>query len=181
MKKIICLLVSVFLFSSLSPAQVKRLYAEKDDSFLKYKLTHPLHEVEAISKEQTCVIEVDTSAKVVKQALVQVGVATFNSGNSNRDSHAMEVIDAITYPSARFLSDKVSQTGDSLKISGKLTFHGITKEITISAFRKWGDKNLEVDGNFDISLTEFKIDRPTLLLMPVNDDLKFSFKEVFNL
>lgn len=126
-------------------------------------------------------IEADVAKKEIKAALVQVGVATFNSGNSNRDSHAMEVIDAITYPSAKFLSDKITADGDSLKISGKLTFHGITKDIVISAYQKWGDKSLEVDGRFDISLTAYKIDRPELLLIPVDDTLKFSFKEVFNL
>ena len=108
-------------------------------------------------------------------------MATFNSGNSNRDSHAMEVVDAINHPAAKFLSDNITENGDSLKISGKLTFHGVTKEIMISAIQKWSDKNLEVEGGFDISLTAFKIERPSLLLMPVNDDLKFTFKESFNL
>lgn len=181
MKKINCLLLILLSISSFSMAQVKRIYAEKENSFIKYKLTHPLHEVEAGSKDQICVIDADTAKREIKAALVQVGVATFNSGNSNRDSHAMEVVDAITYPAAKFLSNNITAKGDSLLISGKLTFHGITKEINISAFEKWTDKILEVDGRFDISLTQFKIGRPTLLLMPVDDDLRFSFKEVFNL
>jgi len=181
MKKIMCVLIAVFLAGTFSFAQVKRIYAEKNGSFIKYKLTHPLHEVEATSTSEVCVIDADTAKREIKQALVQVGVTTFDSGNSNRDSHAMEVIDAITYPAAKFLSDKITQNGDSLKISGKLTFHGITKEITIDAIQKWGPKNLEVDGKFDISLTAFKVDRPTLLLMPINDDMKFWFQENFNL
>lgn len=181
MKKTTGFLLALFLISTVSFGQVKRIYAEKEGSFIKYKLTHPLHEVEATSHDEVCVIDADTAKKEIKQALVQVGVATFNSGNSNRDSHAMEVIDAITYPAAKFLSDKITQKGDSLEISGKLTFHGITKEVTIAAFQKWGARSLEVDGKFDISLTAYKIDRPTLLLMPVNDDLKFWFKENFKL
>ena len=171
----------VLAFSPVMTSQVKRIYAEKNDSYITYKLTHPLHEIESTSKDEICVIDADLTQKIIKQALVQVGVATFNSGNSNRDSHAMEVVDGINYPSAKFLSDKIVQNGDSLKISGKLTFHGITKEIVLSALQKWTDNNLEVDGGFDISLTEFKIERPSLLLIPVSDDLKFTFKEVFDL
>ncbi len=181
MKRIIYFFLLIVLSVPTVNAQIKRLYADKDESYIKYQLTHPLHEIEAESKDQTCVINADISAKKIKQALVQTAVSTFNSGNSNRDSHAMEVINAIQYPEARFLSDKIAQDGDSLKISGKLTFHGITKEITISAFQNWGDGKLEVDGKFAISLTEFKIERPALLLIPVNDDLKFNFKEVFEL
>jgi polyisoprenoid-binding protein YceI len=181
MKKIICFFVIALAATPLLTAQIQRKYADKTYSYIKYYLSHPLHEVEATSTDQVCVIDIDISQKQIKAALVQVGVASFNSGNSNRDSHAMEVVNAIQYPAAKFLSDKIEQNGDSLKISGKLTFHGVTKEIYINAVQKWEDKNMEIDGGFDISLTEFKIDRPTLLLMPVSDDLKFSFKEFFNL
>lgn len=181
MKKIICFLFSVLLITPVLMAQVKRMYADKNDSFITYKLTHPLHEVEATSKDETCVIDADISKKEIKASLVQVGVTTFDSGNSNRDSHAMEVVKAIQYPSAKFLSDNIVQNGDSLKISGKLTFHGITNEVVIYALQKWGDKNLEVDGEFDISLTAYNVERPQLLLIPVSDDLKFTFKEFFNL
>ncbi len=47
--------------------------------------------------------------------------------------------------------------------------------------QKWSGNKLEVDGKFDLSLTAFKVERPTLLFMPVNDLLKFKFKEVFDL
>ena len=108
-------------------------------------------------------------------------VTTFNSGNSSRDSHAMEVIDALSFPDSRFTSSSIIQKGDSLKVYGKLTFHGITKDIVISAATKWSNNKLVVNGNFEISLTAFKVDRPSLLLIPVKDALKFSLTEVFNL
>ena len=110
-------------------AQVTRLQANQDESFIKYKLTHPLHEVEAISKKGICIVNADTAAKKIKQTLVEVGVTTFDSGNSNRDSHAMEVIDAISYPSAKFLSSDIVYKRDTLIISGSMTFHGIKKNI----------------------------------------------------
>ncbi|HTP12644.1 MAG TPA: YceI family protein, partial [Bacteroidota bacterium] len=40
---------------------------------------------------------------------VRVDVTTFDSGNSNRDSHAMEVVDALTYPDVQFTSTSVVQ------------------------------------------------------------------------
>ncbi|MEO8399626.1 MAG: YceI family protein [Ignavibacteriaceae bacterium] len=162
-------------------AQSRKIEAIKEESSITYKLKHPLHEVEAVSKESQCVVEVDPSIKKIYAAAVRVDVMSFNSGNSNRDSHAMEVIDALTYPQVVFTSDSITQNNDSLKITGKLVFKGITKEITIGAVSKWQTDKLEVDGNFDISLTEFYIERPSLLLIPVEDTLKFSFKEIFNL
>ena len=52
MKKIISLCLVVLFTVPLTFAQVKRIYAEKESSYIKYKLTHPLHEVEAQSKDQ---------------------------------------------------------------------------------------------------------------------------------
>ena len=171
----------IFVLVCFVRAQSDRLQSDKSESVITYELTHPLHEVEATSKSSDCIIEVDKNAKQIKAVLVDVGVTTFNSGNSNRDSHAMEVIDAITYPDAKFLSSSITQTGDSLKIEGQMTFHGITKNIELDAIQKWLGNKLEVDGKFDLSLTAFKVERPTLLFMPVNDLLKFKFKEVFDL
>ena len=43
----------------------------------------------------------------------------------------------------------------------------------------WGPGRLEVQGGFEISLTDFKIERPALLLIPVEDRLTFELKAVF--
>jgi polyisoprenoid-binding protein YceI len=174
--------ILIFLILSISLwGQTKRLEAEKKESEITYKLTHPLHEIEAVSKDVSCWIDMDVNKKVIQKAFVQVPVTTFNSGNSNRDSHAMEVIDAISYPDVRFTSTNIAQKGDSLMITGKLTFHGITKIVNIAAAENWKNNKLMITGNFDISLTAFKIERPSLMMIPVKDDLQFSFEQVFNM
>ncbi|HTX19330.1 MAG TPA: YceI family protein, partial [Bacteroidota bacterium] len=110
-----------------------------------------------------------------------VDVTTFDSGNSNRDSHAMEVIDAIDYPEASFVSSSVTTVGDSLRISGRMTFHGVTQDIVMMAKPRWSGDSLEVTGEFQLSLTAFKIERPALLMIPVEDALRFTFAAVFGL
>jgi polyisoprenoid-binding protein YceI len=175
------IMVLAVISVSISFAQTKQLQAVKKESSITYKLTHPLHEIEATSKDSYCVIGIDPAKKEIKTVSVQVDVTTFNSGNSNRDSHAMETVDAISYPDSRFTSTSVYQTGDSLKIHGKLTFHGITKDIYIAAAYNWTGNKLTVNGNFDISLTAFKVQRPALLLIPVEDTLRFTLLQVFYL
>ena len=146
----------------------------KEESKLIYYLSHPLHEVEATSKDVVYRLDVDPANRLIKSVSASVDVTTFDSGNSNRDSHAMEVIDALTYPEATFASASISQSGDSVKVTGKLTFHGITKEIVIPAALKWSPNRLDVHGDFDISLTAFQIERPSLLMIPVSDRLQFT-------
>jgi polyisoprenoid-binding protein YceI len=181
MKKSFFLVFVLLTAGITASAQVIRLQADQNESFIKYKLTHPLHEVEAISDKGICIVNIDTASKEIKQTLVEAPVTSFNSGNSDRDSHAMEVINAIKYPSAKFLSSSIVYKGDTLIIAGAMTFHGITKDIIFDAAQKLNGNKLEIDGTFKLSLTAYKVDRPTLLMMPVNDDLTFTIKEVFDL
>jgi polyisoprenoid-binding protein YceI len=174
------LLLVVFLFLRLGAlAQTRHLDLVKEESSVTYKLVHPLHEVEATSKDIHYVLEADPATKEIKRVSAQVDVTTFESGNSNRDSHAMEVIDALTYPEVAFTSTSVAQAGDSVHVSGKLMFHGVTREVVVAALLKWSEKKLVVQGGFVISLTDFTIERPSLLMIPVEDALNFSIVGVF--
>lgn len=174
---LLVLLVSV----SLAFGQVRKIVSAKNESQITYGITHPLHEIEALSKDAYCDVYADPATHEIKHAYVKVQVTTFNSGNSNRDSHAMEVIDAISYPEAKFTSTAIVAKGDELIISGKMTFHGITRDETIIAKAVWADETLTVNGSFALSLTAYKVERPALLMVPVNDDLRFKFTEVFKL
>ncbi len=154
----------------------------KDESWIKYLMVHPLHKFEAISKDAAYRLRADLSKKDIAAVAAEVDVTSFDSGNSNRDSHAMEVIDAVDYPDVTFTSTKVAPAGDdSLDVTGNLTFHGITRQIIVPIKPVWSPDKLAVNGSFNITLSEFKIDRPSLLMIPVSDTLKFTLAAAFNL
>lgn len=180
-RKLSILFLIVLCPAVITFSQTKKYQAVKDQSYITYKITHPLHEVEAKSQNAYCVILADAPKKDIKKVAVQVDVTSFDSGNSNRDSHAMETVDAINYPDARFISTSIEQKGDSLMVKGDLTFHGVTKNITMEVFPAWTKSQLVVTGKFNISLTAFKIKRPALFLIPINDKCVFTLKQVFNL
>jgi len=171
----------MLLALSCTAAQTKWFESIKNETSVTYLLSHPLHHMESTSKEIDCRIEIDPAKKEIRTVSTQIDVTTFNSGNSNRDSHAMEVIDAIIYPDVIFSSTSIVQNGDSLKAMGKLTFHGITKDIIIAAITKWSPNRLEVQGFFNLSLTDFKVERPSLLGIKCDDTLNFSLTVVFKL
>ena len=179
MKIFAALLLVLFIFS-IGSAQTKKIQADKKYSYMIYKLTHPLHEIESTSKDINSWADLDPSAKTVSHVYVQIDVTTFNSGNSNRDSHAMEVIDAISYPYVKFNSSSITLNGDKLKVTGKLLFHGVTRDLVFDAVPKWENNKLTVAGEFVLSMTAYKIERPSLLMIPSNDDLHFTFYTVYN-
>ena len=162
-------------------AQTTLTEAIKDESAVTYTLIHPFHTIEATSRSVSYKLEVDPAKHEVKSVSATVDVMTFDSGNSNRDSHAMEVIDAVIYPDVAFSSTSVSQRGDDLTIAGKLTFHGVTNDIVATGAADWSAGKMEFQGAFPLSLTAFKIERPALLLIPVQDTLRFTIKAAFAL
>lgn len=173
---IACLMVStVFSFGG-AP---EHLSAVKNSSYLKYDLVHPLHRVEGVSKDVSCTMDFDEASRTVQAATFVAEVMSFDSGNSSRDSHAMEVLDAITYPEVSFTSKKIVETGQNLDVEGDLTFHGQTRPIDFPATWATSGGKISVDGKAAVSLTAFGIQRPSLLLIPVEDTLHISFSMVF--
>jgi polyisoprenoid-binding protein YceI len=183
--RISLLFVTLFLAVSVAhqafSAQPAKITALGSESYLKYLLIHPLHHVEAISKEIQCTIDYDDATHTVLQTSFSADVSSFDSGNSNRDSHAMEVLDALTYPTVSFESTKIEPSGIALNVQGNLTFHGRTRPISFVASSNIDGNKLTVIGQTAVSLTAFDIERPSLLLMPVEDSLKISFDVVFPL
>jgi polyisoprenoid-binding protein YceI len=105
----------------------------------------------------------------------------FDSGNSNRDSHAMEVLDALTFPTVSFQSKEIKTSGQDLLVSGDLTFHGVTKPISFDATTVSSGSDLTVQGKANISLTSYQIERPSLLFIPVEDTLRITFTLSFQI
>lgn len=173
--------LAILAVHSRAVSQVRRVESIKDSSSITYILNHPLHTIEAVSREGSFRADVDTAARQIQSVTAQADVMSFDSGNSNRDSHAMEVIDAISYPDVVFSSTHISPIGDSLLVTGILDFHGMADSITATMHPKWTPGELDVAGGFNLSLTAFKIDRPSLLMIPVSDTLRFELRAVFDL
>lgn len=146
-----------------------------------YTLSHPAHEVEAKSKDLQVKIEYDKKGNKVTKAIAMVKVTSFDSGNSSRDSHAMESIESTKYPTATFKSSSFAYDGDSLKIYGSITFHGVTKLLTINAKQSLSGNYLKITGRFGISLDHHNVERPKLLFVPTDEYLHFSFTADFNI
>ena len=173
--------ISGFLMitSSLS-AEVQHITSLHNATQITYVLIHPLHTVESTSRDASIALDIDGVNQSIAKVVAQVDVTTFDSGNSNRDSHAMEVVDALSYPDSKFESASVWQKEDSVWASGKLTFHGVERDVVIAGVVRWMKSSIGYDGTFSIRLSDFKVERPALLMVPVRDELKFLIHAVFN-
>ena len=62
-----------------------------------------------------------------------------------------------------------------IHITGILFFHGVKKEITIPVNFILDDKKIIVDADFSVSLSDYKIKRPSLLTIKMKDDIEIKF------
>ena len=169
------------MIAASTAAQVKTVNSIKGESSATYLLVHPMHEIEATSKEVVYTASLNPGTKSIQSVTAAADVTSFDSGNSNRDSHAMEVVDALSFPEVTFASTSIVPQGNSLIVVGKLTFHGVTNDVTATAIPEWGSDKVVVHAIMPLSLTAFKVERPALLFIPVKDTLRFTLTAAFPL
>lgn len=94
---------------------------------------------------------------------VTVDVTSINTGKDLKNKHAVsdKWFDAEKYPVIRFVSSQVSKADSTFMVSGELTLHGVTKEITIPfTFTEESSKGV-FRGTFKVNRGEFGIGRST--------------------
>lgn len=179
MNKLLIVLIIAQFYVPIFAQKIVQLDNEQKQTRITFRLGHPAHTTVGVSDKLQVKIEFDKDKKEVTKAIAQVKVLTFNSGNSNRDSHAMELIEADKYPLVKFRSTKIVDKGNELTIYGDLTFHNVTRNITINANKTISGDKLLVQGNFAVSLDQHNIERPKLLFVPTEEWLKFEFQTLF--
>ncbi|WP_128546678.1 YceI family protein [Larkinella soli] len=162
---------------SQTPAK-RKLMADRSKSTITYAMSHPMHSFEGVSHDVACVMVMDEAGKIESVAAV-AKVSSFDSQNANRDSHALETLEALKYPKVTFAANDVQQQGNNLIIKGNLTFHGVTKPVVIQGTRQDENGQTTVRGDFQIRLSDYKVERPSLMMVPVNEEVKLTFNMVF--
>lgn len=175
-------LLLILLIWFLPPTAKRKLMADKTLSTVTYSMKHPVHKWDGISRDVTCVAIYNDDINQFESVAAVIKVASFDSQNANRDSHGLEIMEAIKYPTVTFSGQDIKTNADgSLTASGKMTFHGITKPITIQATQSNESGKLTVMGSFVYSLTDFNVERPSLLGLKTEDEVKMKFTAVFKL
>ena len=143
-------------------------------SKITYYGSHYAHDWQGHSTGISGRIIYDADDQTANSCSLRVNLATFDSGNSNRDSNMLTYLNAFQYPDVMFVSNEISVKGMNAFIKGKLTFHGKTKDINLTADISFNDV-FNAEGSFIILLSEYEVERPALLFKKIADELKLKF------
>ena len=171
----------VYLFSfflSLLNASSFRI----ENSLITYFGVHYLHKWEGSTSDVNGVVNYNKASEQY-ECSISVPLSTFSSGNDNRDSNMLVYCKAFDFPNINFQSTSIKVQENTLEIEGRVEFAGKEKEIKTSAKLNGLDNNLfAIEGELDILLSEFEVERPSLLFIEIEDlvKIKYSIKGVQN-
>lgn len=91
-------------------------------------------------------VEIDEATPSNSKVDVTIQTASVTTGDEKRDGHlnSADFFDAEKYPTITFTSTKVEpQGGESYRVSGDLTMHGVTRPVTFDITREGVTKNMQ--------------------------------------
>ncbi len=102
--------------------------------------------------------EVDAATKSLKAVSVEIDTASLFTEIDKLTNHltSADFFEVREYPKATFESTKITPgTGSKATITGKLSLHGVTKEISFPATVDLGEKGLTLTSEFSIDRRQF--------------------------
>jgi hypothetical protein len=163
-------LVALLLLGLPIFAQTDSQWALKQ-STLTYHVTHPLHQVDGASHA--------ARGKGVCHAgqcdfLIAMPVKSFDSGDSNRDLHMLQVTRGGQFPMVTVRTRLSEDASASATIHADLEvqFAGQTVKYNQVPFQQVTQGNeTRISGTIPATLSDFKIDPPSLLAIPVKNEM----------
>jgi len=140
-------------------------------STLTYHVSHPLHQTDGVSHA--------ARGKAVCHAgecdfLIAVPVKSFESGDSNRDLHMLQVTRGGEFPMVTVRTSLPENASASATIHADLEvqFAGQTAQYKQVPFEQAKQGNeTKISGTIPATLSDFKIDPPSLLAIAVKNEI----------
>ena len=111
-------------------------------------------------------VQFDEKDPTKSSIVIEVDAASVDTNNGKRDDHlrSPDFLSAKEFPVIVFESKKVAKKGDRLAVTGDLTFHGVTKEVTAevehvgsAAGRSGEGQRIGMEATFEILPKDFEV------------------------
>lgn len=169
MKRVVLLALAAFVGATAQQSADRSWLL--DQSSLSYHMSHPVHEVDGTSHagrgkgichEGMC------------EFLIAAPVKTFDSGDTNRDLHMVQVVRGAEFPviTVRLRIPEADTSQPSFRADLEVSFAGQVVHYAQVAFQQQihGVEH-KITGVVPATLTDFKIDPPRFLTVPIRNEI----------
>jgi hypothetical protein len=142
-----------------------------EQSTLSYHMSHPMHQVDGVSHA--------AKGKGTCQAgecdfLIAAPVNSFDSGDSNRDLHMIQVTRGAQFPMVVVrtrIPEQAAQSG-TIYADLEIQFAGQTAKYSHIPFEKTTNgAEVRITGTVPATCSDFKIDPPSFLAIPIKNEI----------
>jgi hypothetical protein len=164
-------LILLFFFAALSCCAQSDHQWQLQQASLSYHMSHPMHEMDGVSHEAK---GKGTCHAGLCSFLIAVPVKSFDTGDSNRDLHMIEVVRGAQFPMVvvRTQMPEAESTAATIYLDLELEFAGQTahyKHVPFQRTAQGGD--VHISGTIPSTCSDFKIDRPSFLTVPIKNEI----------
>lgn len=163
MQKLMTLLILIALAMPLFAGDYNN---DKSHSSVDFKVSHMvLSKIKGEFKDFDIQLTFDQNNLPASSVSATIKIASVNTDEKKRDDHlrSPDFFDAAKYPAMTFVSDKTQKTKSGFVANGKLTIHGVSKEIglpfTVSGPIQdpWGNTRIGVSAQTTINRHDFDV------------------------
>ena len=174
------LLLTFFFITNQNFSQSIKWTLDTNNSFINYDGKHFLHSWSGKNEKVRGVIIENTDEENFEQVALAMFVKDFDSGNGNRDSNMLELLEVINFPKIEYYSNNISLDKGKILFSGNLNFHGITRDLNINSAIKKTNKKMVLSGEFRVSLVDHNVKLPTFMMRSIDKDILIKYQLLFN-
>jgi hypothetical protein len=178
MKKIILLLI----FLSGAAVSKAQLYSCKEGN-VSFFSEAPLENIDAVNKNINSFLNLATD-----EVIFLVPIRGFDFDKDLMEEHFNEkYMESDKYPNATFRG-KINEKGQAAKpgihnvtVTGKLTMHGVEKEITVPGNIITAEDTIKVRCLFNIALKDYKITVPKLVFQNIGETVAVKINSAYTI
>jgi polyisoprenoid-binding protein YceI len=119
---------------------------------------------------------VDPRDPATARISLSVEAASIDTGIGMRDNHlrSADFFDVQRYPTITFESLRVETTGRRATVTGRLTLHGVSREVTVPVDVALSDIAMEASGEFVLNRGDYGMSYNSFL-NPIGNEVRVSF------
>ena len=127
-------------------------------------------DVEGIFKDLKGSIQFEEANLAASKVSFTIAVNSINTGNGTKNKHAVsdKWFDAPNHPSITFVSNKFTKTSNGYQVIGKLSIHGISKDVNLP----FSFENNTFKSNFSVNRLDYNVGTMKGMSKKVSDEIK---------
>ena len=167
---------AVLLAAGAAEAEPARFRIQPEASDVGFKATSRLMNVDGKFSGLTGEVTLDPKDPATAVITLTIESASIDTGIGMRDKHlrSADFLDVARFPTMTFESQRVEVAGHRATVAGRLTLHGVTREIVVPVNVRFSESALVASGEFRLNRRDYGINYSSFL-NPIGNAVHVTF------